>query len=244
MAQFVYDSFTEAADVKLTSHTGEIGATWTNHPASAYIDGSREVRVDATNDELFRYTNIGSDNYIYYASGAPANADQDVRATLVRRGAYNNSDGIRVYARMSTTATTGVPTECYFLLISNNNASGVTAGLYKTTGGTPSSIGTTSGAIALTVGSEYIFRLLCVGTSIRSYYSADGGGSWTGIHRTTDSSVTAANRAGLAKTDINSNSASAQVNITLFTADDSAVLPNIPAFMPASARALRGLYTR
>src|SRR5688572_15128103 len=61
---FVTDSFTESgADVDAASHTGELGATWTNHPHANYT-GTAEVESDT--DRLFS-TNTSA----YYASGTP-----------------------------------------------------------------------------------------------------------------------------------------------------------------------------
>lgn len=231
------DSFTEASNTQITSHTSDSGHSWTGHAAGAQNGGTKYINIDATNDEAYGVTGFAGENLIYYSSWSPPSANQDVRAGLVRRGAYNTTQGIRIYARMSTGVTTGVPSNAYMFIVGNDNASGVIATLYKIVSGTPSSIGASSGALAMTVGSSYTFRLRAIGSAITTDYSADGGGSWTGIHSVTDTGVTQVGVVGFAYTDYLSSTASQQVNVTAFSGD-------IAPGPPLSRRRPSGLYVR
>ncbi|HYY97056.1 MAG TPA: hypothetical protein VE642_00610, partial [Pyrinomonadaceae bacterium] len=69
---FVNDSFTGASGTYLSSHTGETGASWTQHPSYSsnriYLSNANRAYGDASS--------------LYYASGTPATADYDVQAEL------------------------------------------------------------------------------------------------------------------------------------------------------------------
>lgn len=68
---FVNDTFTQGSDVNLSSHTGEIGATWTLHSSH-----SGTAINDATLDRV--YCTVSS--VMYYASGTPPSANYCVEA--------------------------------------------------------------------------------------------------------------------------------------------------------------------
>lgn len=94
MAVFVHDSFTDADGTSITSHVGETGATWTEHPNS-----SGGISVITNN----RLRGNGSTN-MFYASGVPATAEYDVEADIYFASttlSFNNICG-----RMSTSANT------------------------------------------------------------------------------------------------------------------------------------------
>lgn len=96
MAQFVLDSFTDGSGVALASHTGETGATWTEHPV--FTSGAMVI----SNANRARAATIPT---CYYASGSPAGADYDVTADFdcISAGA---SERFGIAARMDTTADT------------------------------------------------------------------------------------------------------------------------------------------
>ena len=74
MAVFVQDTFSgESSNVFLTSHTGEVGATWTTG-----VDIST-LSVDATTGNVYAASTAGRGNY---ASGIPASAEYDVSADI------------------------------------------------------------------------------------------------------------------------------------------------------------------
>ncbi len=95
-APFVNDTFTDTTSTLLENHTGETGATWTEHPSFASI-GS--IVIDSAN----RARGTGGLN-LYYASGTPATADYDVQATVTSVQPYSDSTGVA--GRMSSTAVT------------------------------------------------------------------------------------------------------------------------------------------
>src|SRR3990172_5345458 len=71
---FVTDSFTEASDTTLASHTGETGATWTlRSTLTATVRGSTD-RLEKTEGT------VGS--VLYHASGTPAGVEYDVYANF------------------------------------------------------------------------------------------------------------------------------------------------------------------
>lgn len=95
LTDFVADSFTEASDTALASHTGETGATWTVHPS--YAAGTT---VDAATDRIF----ATGDPQAYYASGVPPSANYTVCADVFMASALSVNTG--PCGRMSTTLNT------------------------------------------------------------------------------------------------------------------------------------------
>jgi hypothetical protein len=94
---FVSDTFTGSDSTALTSHTGEIGGTWTRHTSYATtvpnIQGNRLAPNDA-----------GSGNLVAYASGTPASADYHVQADYWFTGTA--AIGCAVAGRIDTAANT------------------------------------------------------------------------------------------------------------------------------------------
>lgn len=84
MPQFASDTFTEAVDTALTSHTGEVGGIWTKNTgigaftAPTVVGATDRVRLNTTNE------------WAGYASGSPASPDYDVSVvlTVVTRDGY------------------------------------------------------------------------------------------------------------------------------------------------------------
>jgi hypothetical protein len=66
MATIVQDTFTDADGTALTSHAGEVGATWTTHP---------NFSAGATISDANRLRNDSGSNRIAYASATPPTAD-------------------------------------------------------------------------------------------------------------------------------------------------------------------------
>ena len=98
-AQFVSDTFTDTATTLLASHTGETGATWTNHPQAEATDWQisdvNRLRGNATS---------GGTGYFAYASGIPPDADYEVEAILFVKSLQNLAG---VLGRLDTTAYSG-----------------------------------------------------------------------------------------------------------------------------------------
>lgn len=72
-ATFVQDSFTDVAGTALTAHTGEVGATWTNHPN--FTSGTSVI---GTNDD---YTSSSASTFML-ASGVGASPTYTVACTI------------------------------------------------------------------------------------------------------------------------------------------------------------------
>lgn len=152
MADFVQDTFTEAADTALTSHTGEIGATWVKNNFSTT---SNDATVSAATGTLVQTTT----NYeYYYASGTPPTADYSVSADFVIQSTDNFRQAA-VNGRMSQ--TTG---DMYQLeLDPNDNA----LYLRSIVGGTTTDIGSVP-SFGVTV-ATYNVQLQMSGTTITAY---------------------------------------------------------------------------
>lgn len=93
---FIIDTFTEPTDVDLSSHTGEGGVTWTDHPHANYI-GS--FTVDAATDRIWGNSTAG-----YYASTVPEGPDYEIEADFYLHSAI--SQNVAIVLRMDTTADT------------------------------------------------------------------------------------------------------------------------------------------
>jgi hypothetical protein len=167
---FVKDTFSGAvAGSNLTAHTGEIGATWTNHASSP----TSSILVSSTG--TIYGTTLGAAN-LYYASGVPASADYSVFADVVVKSLINAAS---VCGRVNTGALT-----YYLAILDGSNIS-----LYKRVAGTFTLLATTTAA--LSSGSTYRLGLHMSGTVIKAtlngvVYLAAG-----------DAAIAAAGRAGV-----------------------------------------------
>jgi hypothetical protein len=95
VADFVVDTFTDTDGTSLASHTGEVGATWTEDSASGntFVVAANRLRANGASMR-------------YHSSGLPASAEYDVVATI--RQVTSIADQILgVYGRMSTSDNTG-----------------------------------------------------------------------------------------------------------------------------------------
>lgn len=164
---FVSDTFTDSDGTSVTSHTGETGATWTNHPS--YTNGAKIQNNRAHGNGEYR---------VLYASGAPASADYDVEA-VVRKVTGLNHGGI--IGRCSTSTNT------YYAAVWEN--AGPWWRLYKLVSGTSTSLGTYSDNPA--EGTDRTVKLQMRGTAIKVF--VDG----TERISVTDSAISDAGRAGI-----------------------------------------------
>ena len=164
---FVSDTFTDSDGTSVTSHTGETGATWTNHPS--YTNGAKIQNNRAHGNNDYR---------VLYASGSPASADYDVEA-VVRKVTGLNHAG--VVGRCSTSTNT------YYAAVWEN--AGPWWRLYKLVSGTSTSLGTYSDNPA--EGTDRTVKLQMRGTSIKVF--VDG----TERISVTDSAISDAGRAGI-----------------------------------------------
>jgi lysophospholipase L1-like esterase len=139
---FLNDTFTDAADTPLASHTGETNAAWTVKLGDARISNANRLRGQ---------TNT---THSYYCSGRPASADYYVEAVLY---VASSTSGFRcgVLGRYYPPTNSGYSAQyenwggaARWELASN----GVVIGSY---------------AQALTIGQSYTLRLDMVGSTIR-----------------------------------------------------------------------------
>lgn len=197
---FVVDTFTNTNISDLASHTGETGATWTEHPTA-----STTIQI-ASN----RAAPNGS-NGVYTASGAPTAADYDVSADVYVASTTSAASG--VIGRADATAATWYHARY-------NGATGNWE-LYKYVSGTTTLLGSYSQT--LTVGNSYNVKLSMRGTSLTVY--VDGVARIT----TTDSAITAAGKAGM-RTNNGSQTVGYHLdNFTATDASGSTFIPRILA---------------
>lgn len=160
------------ANTTLASHTGEVGATWTQHSSST---GTSEV-ITATG--WLRPSASGTTS-VYYASGSPTNANYTVEADVKYLAGVNGHIG--VMGRVDTSATT-------FYLCRYYSVDGQWQ-LYKFVAGTATKLGFTAASPVITT--NYHVKLTMNGTAIDC--SVDG----VSKASATDSSITAAGKAGV-----------------------------------------------
>lgn len=175
MGTFVQDSFTDSDATNLSSHTGETGATWaklTGYTGNCYINGNVLENEDGSDADA-----------AYYASGAPASADYDVEAKYT--WVSSQLCDWRICGRIDT--SNGNYYSFYYRRGSNTyrltkRVSGTTTTLASAAGSSPNS------------GSWLTLRLSLNGSALEGFEGASS------VLSTTDSSITAAGKAGVAAT--------------------------------------------
>ncbi len=177
-SDFITDSFTEASDTNLASHTPEVGSTWVDHTDSAYVD---PISVIGAEDQI--YKSSGSSGGMYYNDATPSSATYCCDAVM--RTMSIVSANASICLRADTVANT-----MYIFQI--NNGTGWRA--RKIIAGAQTTIGTEDTTTNLpTVGSLRTMTACINGSSFTN--SVDGvnlptvGG--------TDTSITAAGKAGV-----------------------------------------------
>lgn len=151
MALFVQDSFTEETTTQLlTNHTGEVGATWTAHPASAYTPS-----VIYIIDRLFHSTSGVTS--VIFASGVPASADYKVSAGLAYVSNNGTTIGLGVAGRVESENAT------YYFARYSNATSGWQ--LFRMLSGTSTLIGSSTSP-SFSPGQSKTISLILVGDQI------------------------------------------------------------------------------
>lgn len=171
---FVTDTFTDANNTALTSHTGELGATWTAHV-------SRPTVPQISDANRLRGTAGAGSACLDYASGVPASADYDVEIDAVCITDVASTE-VSAMGRIDTAAETGY----YATYWSGSHFSE----LKKIVAGAATSLGTYSHTISAGGGSARI-KLEMRSTAIKLY--VDG----TERVAAVDSAITDAGRAGM-----------------------------------------------
>ena len=167
------DSFTGTAATLLTSHVGEIGATW------AYQTGSSNTeRISSLN----RARRNGTGYSINYTTATPPSANYSVDADLVVRSNLTG-DMAGVIGRLNTATNT--------FYMARWEQADTSWNLIKYTNGTVTYLGYVSEQPLLVVNSTYRIRLTMTGTALTLYVN--------GILKAsaTDATLTAAGKAGI-----------------------------------------------
>ena len=145
------DSFTGAATTLLTSHSGEIGATW------AYQRGSGNTERISSESRARRN---GAGYAIVYATTAPPTADYSVEADLYVKSTLAG-DMAGVIGRLDTSTNT-----FYMARWEQANTSW---NLVRYSGNVATSLSLVTGLPTLTVGATYRVRLAMTGTALKLY---------------------------------------------------------------------------
>ena len=177
------DSMTGTAATLLTSHTGEIGATW-NYQAGT---GNNE-RISTQN----RAHRNGSGYSINYTSATPPSATYSVSADLFVK-TFDTDDAGGVVGRLTPGAT---PT--YYLARWETDN---TWNIVKMSGTTPNWLNTSAAQPNLTVGSTYNVRLEMSGTTTTTLNLYVNGALMISATDTT-APLTAAGKAGIMDGDV------------------------------------------
>jgi hypothetical protein len=181
MATFVSDSFTDTSNQSLGFHTGETGATWTEHTVTFTGD------INISDANRARHSTANGDVAMWYASGTPINANYEIAAPLKHIANTSPAFADGVVIRLSTSAVTG-----YLLRYITDGSFGLGGQwlLGKYVAGTFTSLG--SYAEVLTPGDEPVVRLRADGDQISVYVD-----DVLRIGPITDTAITAAGRAGM-----------------------------------------------
>lgn len=167
------DSFTGTSGTLLTTHVGEVGATW------AYQTGSANTEQVSSENRARRN---GTGYSINYVTATPPSADYSVEADLVVK---SNLAGemAGVIGRMNTATNT--------FYMARWEQADTSWNLIKYTNGTVAYLGFVDAQPALTVGSSYRLTLSMNGSVLNLY--VDGVRKVTAI----DATITAAGKAGI-----------------------------------------------
>jgi hypothetical protein len=207
---FVTDTFTAADGTALTSHTGELGATWTLHPAYA---GGAEIK----SNRVWGSTAGGSTITVMMASGAPGSADYDVLCDVYAQTGITDVEMGGVVGRAHATNDDGYHAFYY------SGAGGWR--LDKLVGGSRTTLDLFVAGI--TQGVTYALKLEMRGSAIKVYVD--------GVQRisVTDSSITAAGKAGAV---FREGSATVGLHLDNFSAVDAGGAPAFVARPPLIVR--------
>lgn len=174
MAQFVYDTFTGTSNTILSSHVGEVGATWVLSVANA----SGDLRI--SNANRCRANVAGAAASLFYASGVSRTADYSVTSAM-----YTVSTPVSGFAGVAGRVVIASG-DCYFAIYNFGTGNWE---LWKSISGTGTQLG--SGfSQSLSVGVSYTLRLAMFGATISLLVD--------GVSRVsvTDSALSAVGRVG------------------------------------------------
>jgi hypothetical protein len=185
MGIVIYDTFTEASNTALTSHTPDTGTSWTEEYNTS---GSTIIRVNGANDQAEATVYEANVGIIVIANPGTSNADVDVEVTL---NAIKTSGGNDIYllARYQDTSN------FYALRLQPDTQSNY-AELLVVSGGAYTSIVTATPGLA----ASDVWKLELRGTTIKGY--RDSGAGYVEVLSGTNSDISAAGEGGLAWGDV------------------------------------------
>lgn len=193
---FARDTFTDTAGTTLQAHTPEVGGPWVKH-GSATVDAGI---TDANRARTFDAANYSTEDSIYYLSGTPATADYDVEMDVVKLGGGGASD-LKLLSRLSTSAFT-----CYYA--SFDSGGGMFLG--KMIAGAFTTLAGSSPTVTITFDGKV--ELICRTASQQIYYTPVSTGVRSLLLSATDTSITAAGKAGMQLRNINTNTVGVHVD--------------------------------
>lgn len=176
MALIFSDTFTEATTTALTSHTPDTGTGWTQEVAA-----TGAVANASGGDYVVASANVTGDDLAVSAQPDPSTADVDVQMTLAALLTGSGSAPFGVFARWADSSN------FYGVQILPAGHAEVDAKLYKRVAGTY----TVLASVDTTWATNDIVKLELRGTAIKVYKNG------VEILSATDSSITAAGKAGI-----------------------------------------------
>lgn len=200
MAQFLNDTFTDTSGTTLASHTGETGATWTQHGSFAGA-----LQISSAN----RCRKSDTSNAVYHASGSPAGADYEVVATVSFVTVLAN-DFVGPAGRINTGANT------FYWVVYAQSAGQIQ--LRKNVAGSITTLGTAS--MSPSNGDTWLLKLRMVGTTIKALSKGPLDADYVEQVSVTDSAISAAGKAGVVILNSGGQSDSTGGHVTTITGDD------------------------
>lgn len=216
----VSDTFTEASDTDLTSHTPDTGSAW----VQVAILGTTKLRVIAATDVLGAAGSATGNGELCKSQPSPSGADYDaaLRVTAVDTGSASRF--WRIHGRMTDGDNS------YFVELAPTGHANNDVTLYKIVSGTKTSLATVDTGLA----ANDIITLSMSGTTIRVLKNG------AQILSVTDSALSAAGDAGISAGKYNANIGTANINSSSWAFDDYSVTEAAPAGALLTHRGMAG----
>lgn len=175
---FINDTFTEASDVELSTHTPELGSTWVDHTDVAYGDAFTVIGAD---DAV--YKSSGGSAGMYYNDAVPSSADYCCECVMRVKSIISANTAIAW--RVNTAANT-------MMIFQINNGTGWR--MRKIVTGTQTTIGSEDTTTNIpSVGEARTMKACSSGNTHTAYVN----GVQLGTVGGSDSSITAAGKGGM-----------------------------------------------
>ena len=176
---FVNDTFTEASDTVLSSHTPELGGTWVDHTDAAYTD---TLSIIGSTDRAWKSS--GTSAGMYYNDATPPSADYCVEGIMFNHTVLGSSNTAIAW-RVDTASNT-------MMIFQLNNGTGWR--IRKIVSGTQTTIRSEDTTTEIPgVGDTKTMKACSSGNTHTAYVN----GTLLGTVGGSDSSVTAAGKVGM-----------------------------------------------